>query len=165
MFFNNYYEYLFVLRKPGERPSKTRAEREESTLDKATWKRYMQNWWRIESTTERFEGHHAVFPVELPKRLIELYSFVGDTVVDPFAGSCTTALAAARTGRDSVCYEIDDELEPIVDARLDPDQTTLGAADAEATYTFEHRDDAHPGMSQMSVSSDKEGEASEISQD
>jgi site-specific DNA-methyltransferase (adenine-specific) len=149
MFFNNYYEYIFILRKPGERPAKSHEQRDESKLDKSTWQKYMQNWWRIESTTERFDGHHAVFPIELPKRVIELYSFKDDTVIDPFGGSCTTALAAARTGRDSVCYEIDNELEKIIRARLKPDQTTLGDVDKSPIYEFIHRDDIQPGMSQM----------------
>ena len=161
MFFNNYYEYIFVLRKPGERPAKSREQRDESKLDKPTWQRYMQNWWRIESTTERFDGHHAVFPIELPKRAIELYSFNNDTVIDPFGGSCTTALAAARTGRNSVCYEIDDELEKIIRARLKPDQTTLGDVDKSPTYEFIHRDDIHPGMSQMTK---EENESQELEQ-
>ncbi|PSQ64628.1 MAG: hypothetical protein BRD24_09975 [Halobacteriales archaeon SW_9_67_24] len=163
MFFNNYYEYVFVLRKPGKRPSKTREEREASQLDKATWKKYMQQWWRIESETEKFEGHHAVFPLEIPKRAIELYSYKDETVIDPFGGSCTTALAAARTGRNSVCYEIDDELEPIIKTRLDPDQTTLGSVGMEANYEFVHRDDATPGMSQMTLDGD-EGESPDESE-
>lgn len=162
MFFNNYYEYVFVLRKPGERPAKTREQRDRSKLDKSTWQEYMQNWWRIESTTERFDGHHAVFPIELPKRAIELYSFENDTVIDPFAGSCTTALAAARAGRSSVCYEIDDELEEVVGAKLNPDQTTLGDVESSPTYEFIHREDVHPGMSQMSV---EESETQELEQD
>ena len=155
MFFNNYYEYLYILRKPGKRPSKTREEREDSKLDKATWKEYMQNWWRIESETEKFDGHQAVFPVEIPKRAIELYSYKDETIIDPFGGSCTTALAAARTGRNSVCYEVDDELEPIIKSRLNPEQTTLGSVGMDANYELIHRDDAKPGMSQMTVTDDK----------
>jgi 16S rRNA G966 N2-methylase RsmD len=115
----------------------------------------MQQWWRIESETEKFDGHHAVFPLEIPKRAIELYSYRDETVIDPFGGSCTTALAAARTGRNSVCYEIDDELESTIKTRLDPDQTTLGSVGMEADYEFTHRDDATPGMSQMTLNDDE----------
>jgi DNA modification methylase len=51
--------------------------------------------------------HPAPFPIEIPRRLIRMYSFVGDTVVDPFAGTGTTALAALETGRNSVSVEIE----------------------------------------------------------
>lgn len=156
MFFNNYYEYIFILRKPGERSSKTQEQRKESQLDKSTWQEYMQNWWRVESTTEKFDGHCAVFPIEIPKRAIELYSFKQDTVIDPFAGSCTTALASARTGRNSVCYEIDDNLEPIIEDRLIPEQTTLASVDKDPDYEFAHRDDAVSGISEMTQSGEKE---------
>jgi site-specific DNA-methyltransferase (adenine-specific) len=158
MFFNNYYEYLYILQKPGKRPSKTREERDVSKLDKSTWKQYMQQWWRIESETEKFDGHHAVFPLEIPKRAIELYSYKGETVIDPFGGSCTTALAAARTDRNSVCYEIDGNLEPTIQARLDLNQTTLGAVEMEADYEFIYRNDAKPGMSEMTEGEDDEAE-------
>ncbi len=155
MFFNNYFEFIFVLRKPGKRPSKTQEKREESELSKEKWKKYMQNWWRIESVTEKFDGHKAVFPVELPKRTIELYSFKGDRILDPFAGSCTTSLAAEQTGRKSVCYEIDSDLQPVIEKRLNPAQKKLFG---EVQFSIKQRDDAKPGMSQMTGKEDEEKE-------
>lgn len=147
MFFNNYYEYLFILRKPGKRPSKSREEREKSKISKEKWRKYMQNWWRVESTTEKFEGHHAVFPIELVERLIELYSFKDDLVLDPFAGSCTTTVAAANNDRRSVCYEIDSNLKKVIKKRVNPDQKKLFSS--ETNIEFIRRDDVKPGMSQM----------------
>ena len=65
--------------------------------------------WRFPAASAKKANHPAPFPVELPLRLIHLYSFVGDTVLDPFMGSGTTAEAAVQAGRHYVGYEIDEE--------------------------------------------------------
>ncbi len=69
-------------------------------------------------------GHPAPFPVALPRRFIELYTYLGDLVLDPFAGSGSTALAAATTGRDFVGYDIDEDYIRIAENRL----SELGSA-------------------------------------
>jgi len=71
----------------------------------------MKNWLRsfwtdIRGASTR-DGHPAPFPVELAERLIRLFSFAGDTILDPFAGTASTALAAAAAGRNSIGNEID----------------------------------------------------------
>ena len=63
-------------------------------------------------------GHPAPFPVELPRRLIELYTFEGDVVLDPFMGSGTTALAAREAGRHYVGYEVDESYAQLALQRL-----------------------------------------------
>lgn len=63
-------------------------------------------------------GHPAPFPLELPNRLIRMFSFVGDTVLDPFVGSGTTCLAAAKAGRDSVGYEVEGSYLDLAERRL-----------------------------------------------
>jgi DNA modification methylase len=65
--------------------------------------------WRIPPESARSVGHPAPFPVELPRRLIELYTYVGDVVLDPFCGAAQTALACLRTGRHYVGFDIDPE--------------------------------------------------------
>jgi modification methylase len=65
-------------------------------------------WSDIRGASLR-EGHPAPFPVEIAERLIRMFSFAGDTVLDPFAGSGSTAVAAIRTGRNSILVEIEEE--------------------------------------------------------
>ena len=65
------------------------------------------------------EKHPAPFPKELPYRLIKLYSFYGDTVLDPFMGSGTTAEAAIELGRNVIGYEINKEYEPLIKIKTD----------------------------------------------
>ena len=107
-----------------------------SEIDKETWKQYVQKFWRIESETEWFKGHEAVFPEEIPRRLIRMYSFAGDTVLDPFAGSGTTIRAAMNLDRNSIGYEINEDLIPVVKRRLDIGQTLLIEREAQIEISF-----------------------------
>jgi len=63
-------------------------------------------------------GHPAPFPVELPYRLIQLYSFKGDVVLDPFMGSGQTALACLKTGRFYIGYEINEDYVRLAEKRI-----------------------------------------------
>jgi site-specific DNA-methyltransferase (adenine-specific) len=72
-------------------------------------------------------GHPAPFPVELPSRLIELYTFAGDLVLDPFMGSGSTAVAAVRTGRHFVGYDTNEAYLDIASARIADARETLHA--------------------------------------
>ena len=64
------------------------------------------------------EGHPAPFPKELPYRLIKLYSFYGDTVLDPFIGTGTTAEVALELGRNAIGYEINEDYKPLIDKKI-----------------------------------------------
>ena len=66
------------------------------------------------------EGHPAPFPKELPARLIKLYSFWGDTVLDPFAGTGTTLLAAQELGRESIGFELNPDYIKLINKKLNP---------------------------------------------
>ena len=89
-------------------PTITRDEFMEATTDV----------WELGSESARRVGHPAPFPVELPMRLIELYTYRGDLVLDPFMGSGTTAVAAARTGRHYAGYDTDPSYVAAAKARV-----------------------------------------------
>src|SRR5438105_8268750 len=77
--------------------------REKSKLTVEEWREYTKTVWQI--ANESHEEHPAVFPAEIPRRLIKLFTFWGDTVLDPFGGVGTTARAALPLGRKAVCVE------------------------------------------------------------
>ena len=79
------------------------AVKEKSKITKEEWREYTKTVWTIANT--RRDDHPAVFPAEIPHRLIKLFSFYGETVLDPFAGSGTTARAAIPLGRRAACVE------------------------------------------------------------
>jgi len=124
-FNNNYFEYIYVLRKPGRRIGVRQSNREESRLTLDEWRKWTQQWWRIESITERVPYHPSVFPVEIPYRLIRMYSYAGDTVLDPYMGTGSTMIAAHNAGRRSVGFEIDAACEDWVVRRLSEESVWL----------------------------------------
>jgi len=69
----------------------------------------------------RMDKHIAMFPLELPRRLIKMYSFWGETILDPFLGSGTTSAAAALMGRNSVGYEINPDFEEVIADKIRKD--------------------------------------------
>ena len=79
----------------------------ESTLTNDEFLDVTKDVWELDPASAKRIGHPAPFPIDLPRRLIELYTYVGDTVVDPFCGAGTTLIAAERTGRLGVGYDTD----------------------------------------------------------
>jgi methylase of polypeptide subunit release factors len=75
-----------------------------------------------------------MFPEELPRRLIKMFSFVGETVLDPFAGSGTTALAAKNADRNSIGFEINPEFIPIIKEKLEVHQQDLNGTTYELDF-------------------------------
>lgn len=106
LFNNNYFEYIYILRKPGKRKV-SQELRKSSALTLEEWRNWTQQWWRVESISEKFNYHRAIYPVEIPYRLIRMYSYLGDTVLDPYLGTGATMIAANRTGRNSIGFEIE----------------------------------------------------------
>jgi DNA modification methylase len=84
---------------------------------------FRQLWSDIKG--EKQAEHPAPFPTKLSERLIRMFSFVGDTVVDPFAGSGSTAVSASRCGRDSVSVEIEEKYLEIARDRIQDERGTL----------------------------------------
>jgi DNA modification methylase len=103
----NDIEFILMERKPGGYRSPSMAARVLSVIGDANHKEWFQQIWNG-ITGASTKNHPAPYPVELAERLIRMFSFVGDRVLDPFLGTGTTMLAAMRCGRNSVGYEIDE---------------------------------------------------------
>lgn len=98
------YEFILLFKKLGNAPKPTPEQKRLSAMTRQEWNTYFASHWNFAGAKQ--DGHIAVFPEELPKRIIKMFSFIGETVLDPFMGSGTTALAAKNLGRNSIGYEI-----------------------------------------------------------
>lgn len=111
------YEFILLFKKPGKSAKKIDQKlKKQSRITKEEWNHYFSGHWRIAGKKQ--QGHLAMFPLELPRRLIKMFSFMGDTVLDPFLGSGTTSLAALELQRNSVGYEINREFLPLIKEKL-----------------------------------------------
>lgn len=118
------YEFILLFKKLGNAPKPTKEQKAASAMTKEEWNQYFSSHWNFNGVKQL--EHIAMFPEELPKRLIKMFSFVGETVFDPFAGSGTTSLAAKNLGRNSIGYEINKEFAPIIKEKLCNNQLVLG---------------------------------------
>lgn len=105
------YEFILIFKKTGKQ-SIDREKKERSRLSKEEWKEYFSSHWTFSG--ERQSEHDAMFPVELPKRLIRMFSIIDDTILDPFAGSGSTIKAAIEQERSAVGYEINERFLPVM---------------------------------------------------
>jgi len=112
------YEYILIFRKPGKTPVDP-AAKSDSSLTKEEWKSYFSGHWSFRG--ERQKDHEAMFPQELPRRLIRMFSFKGDHILDPFLGSGTTMKSAFDLGRDCTGYEINGEYLPMIRGKIGED--------------------------------------------
>lgn len=103
----NDMEFILMQRKPGGYRQPTNEQRDASRIEKETFDRWFQQIWNITGASTK--NHPAPYPLELATRLVRMFSFTGDTVLDPFCGSGTTMVAALRSGRNSIGIEIDPE--------------------------------------------------------
>ena len=101
------HEYILVFCK--ESFSRPKIEGRESTITSEEFLEFTKSIWRFPAEPARKVGHPAPYPVELPYRCVQLYTYAGEVVLDPFMGSGTTAVAAVKTRRDFVGYEISSE--------------------------------------------------------
>jgi len=110
------YEFILIFKKTGIAPKVSKKNKELSKLSTEEWNTYFQGHWNFSGAKQ--DNHIAMFPEELPRRLIKMFSFVGDIVLDPFLGSGTTSLAAKNLNRSSVGYEINTEFIPVIKNKL-----------------------------------------------
>ena len=104
------YEWIIVFSKEGKRKPVEKSVKESSELTHEEWTTWVCNSiWEMPPASAKREGHPAPFPEELPRRIIKIHTFVGDTVLDPFSGSGTTSKVAKELGRNSIAYEINKE--------------------------------------------------------
>ena len=110
------HEYILIFSKDSfkrENPKKR-----ESTVSKEEFLEFTKSVWTFPAVSARKIGHPAPFPEELPYRCIQLYTFKGEVVLDPFIGSGQTAIAAIKTGRYYVGYEINEEYVKLAEKRI-----------------------------------------------
>ncbi len=110
------YEFILIFKKLGVSPFVSKEIKEESKMSKDEWNQYFNGHWNFNGAKQ--DKHLAMFPEELPKRLIKMFSFVGDNVLDPFLGSGTTTLAAKNLNRNSVGYEINNNYLSIIKEKI-----------------------------------------------
>ncbi len=119
----NDIEFILMQRKPGGYRQPTNGQRRESKIEKTDFDEWFQQIWNIPGASTR--AHPAPFPLELAARLVCMFSFTGDTVLDPFCGSGTTMVAALKNGRNSIGIEIDREYCRMAARRLKAENAGL----------------------------------------
>lgn len=110
------YEFILVFKKPGKSPKGTPEQKASSAMDIEEWSRNFTAHWTFPG--ERQSGHHAMFPMELPRRLIRMYSFPNERILDPFCGSGTTVAAAIEQGRAGEGIELNQGFREAIERRL-----------------------------------------------
>lgn len=120
----NDVEYILMQRKPGAYRKPSLAARVLSVISAENHQKWFQQIWS-DVTGASTKDHPAPYPLELAERLIRMFSFVGDTVVDPFLGTGTTSVAAAKSGRNSKGIEVDPHYLEMAHSRLVNETTHL----------------------------------------
>lgn len=117
------FEYILLFKKQGDAPKPTKEQKEYSTMTNEEWNTYFNGHWYFSGAKQ--DKHLAMFPEELPHRLIKMFSFPSETILDPFMGSGTTALAAKNLNRNSVGYEINPDFIPIIKGKIGGDDAFM----------------------------------------
>ncbi|MBQ7499556.1 MAG: thermonuclease family protein [Clostridia bacterium] len=133
------YEFILLFKKPGTAPKPSPEQKLLSEISKEEWNQYFSSHWTFNGVRQC--EHIAMFPEELPKRLIKMFSFVGETVLDPFAGSGTTSLAAKNLNRNSIAYEINKDFRTVIEEKLCCNQTRIFDNDYSVTFSEDNNND------------------------
>ncbi len=110
------YEHILIFKKPGKSRKIPKDIKEKSRLNREEWKEYFYGHWYFGGA--RQIDHQAMFPDELPKRIIKMFTFVGETVLDPFLGSGTTAKVALELNRNAIGYEINEKFLEVIKKKI-----------------------------------------------
>ena len=112
----DFHEYILVFSK--ESYSKNKKQEKRDTIERDEFIQWTKSIWTFPAVNAKKIGHPAPFPVELPHRLIKLYSYEGDVVLDPFCGSGTTCIAAIQNNRKYIGYDIKEEYIGLAEKRI-----------------------------------------------
>ncbi len=112
------HEYILIFSKGSF--SRRKSEDKENTITKEQFMEWTKSLWTMNPESAKKVGHPAPFPIELPYRLIQLYTFKGDVILDPFMGSGTTAIAALKAERKYIGYDNDPEYIKLAEKRIAP---------------------------------------------
>jgi site-specific DNA-methyltransferase (adenine-specific) len=114
------HEYILIFSEGEYKRDRTKKELQfkDNTMTKDQFMEWTKSIWFMKAESAKRVGHPATFPLELPNRLIHLYSFTGDIILDPFMGSGTTAIAAIKAKRNFVGYEINKKYINLANKRI-----------------------------------------------
>ncbi len=110
------YEHILIFKKPGDNIKQDLDIKKKSEMTKEEWKEFFSGHWYF-GGAKQIE-HQAMFPEELPRRLIKMFSFYGETVLDPFLGSGTTTKVALELDRNAIGYEINKDFLPVINNKI-----------------------------------------------
>lgn len=137
------YEFILLFKKLGDAPKPTKEQKEASKMTAEEWNTFFAGHWNF--TGARQTNHIAMFPEELPRRLIKMFSFQGENILDPFGGSGTTTLAAKNLGRNSATFEINPDFIPILKEKIGAAQQDIEGT----TYHFVTREKTQTNFDEL----------------
>ncbi len=119
------YEFILLFKKLGKVTNNiSRTIKERSKLSNEEWRKYFTGHWNFAGKKQN-GGHIAMFPEELPRRLIKMFSFIEENILDPFLGSGTTSMAARELKRNSIGYEINKEFLSVIENKIGKSRPSL----------------------------------------
>jgi len=110
------YEHILIFKKPGEPPTVDKKIKETSKISKQEWFTFFNSPWKFAGKKQT--NHLAQFPEELPRRLIKMFSFIGETILDPFVGSGTTCIASIYNRRKSIGIELNPKYIKLIEKNI-----------------------------------------------
>jgi len=131
------YEFILLFKKQGKAPKPTAEQKQNSALTNEEWGKFFSSHWNFGGVKQN--EHIAMFPEELPRRLIKMFSFEGETVFDPFLGSGATSLAALHLNRNSIGYEINQDFKPIIQNKLACNQASMFFDESHISFEEDHQ--------------------------